>query len=155
MKTLILYATKNGAAREIAERIAKITGGIIHDLSNENTPDLSHFDCIILGSSIYVGMVRKELKTFLEKNADNIRDKKLGLFVSGLDESSEKEYFKNNFSAEIINAAKAMSFLGGIFDPKKAGFFGRLVMKAAAKKSEYTNTISDEKIKQFAEVMKI
>jgi menaquinone-dependent protoporphyrinogen IX oxidase len=34
MKTLILYATKHGAAREIAQRIAiRLDGAVVHDSS--------------------------------------------------------------------------------------------------------------------------
>jgi hypothetical protein len=45
-------------------------------------------------------------------------------------------------------------FLGGIFDPKKAGFAERLIMKAAAKLSDYSDTIDNDKIEKFVEVMK-
>ena len=154
MKTLILYATKHGAAREIAQRIAKNTSGAtVHDMRNDGNPAVSGFDCIIIGSSVYAGSVHKEVKAFLSKNADNMRGKTLGLFLSGLDTSKEETYFERNFPADILKMAKARFFLGGIFDPQKAGFFERLVMKAATKQTAYTNTISDEKIRQFAEAM--
>ena len=154
MKTLILYATKHGATEEIARRIAKHTDGTIHDLKSDNYPPLSDFDCIIIGSSLYAGMIRKEAKMFIEKNSEYIKDKKFGLFLCGLQENSTDEYFKTNFHADIINSAKATSFLGGIFDPKKAGFMGRLVMKAVAKKADYVDTINDEKIGKFVAVLK-
>ena len=151
MKTLILYATKHGATEEIARRIAKYTDGTIHDLKNDNYPPLSEFECIIIGSALYAGMIRKEAKTFIEKNAEYLKDKTFGLFLCGLETNKTDEYFKINFPADIIKSAKATSFLGGIFDPKKAGFIGRLVMKAVAKRADYMNTIDDGKIRQFVE----
>ncbi|WCF05930.1 flavodoxin domain-containing protein [Paenibacillus thiaminolyticus] len=155
MKTLILYATKNGAAREIAQRISKqIDGAIVRDLKNGGVPPLDGFDCVIVGSPVYAGIVRKEAKAFVEKNTSALCSKRLALFISGLDGSREKEYFNANYPSEILQAAKMACFLGGIFDPKKAGFMGRLVMKAVAKQSEYTDSIDDDKIKQFAEAMK-
>ena len=157
MKTLILYATKYGAAREIAQRIAgKIDGSVICDLKQDDIPPLGEFDCVILGSSIYAGMIRKEAQTFLSQNADLLREKKTGLFLSGMNPSPEQEnnYFKANFSQDILQAAKIKSVLGGIFDPKKAGFMERFIMKMVAKQSKYTDTISDDKIEKFAEVMK-
>jgi len=64
-ETLILYATKHGATHEIAKRIAdRMDDATIHDLGQNNTPDISEFDCIVFGSSIYVGMIRKEAKAF-------------------------------------------------------------------------------------------
>jgi len=46
--------------------------------------DLIGYDCIIVGSSVYAGMFRKKAKAFLSQNADVLRQKKLGLFVSGM-----------------------------------------------------------------------
>ncbi|MCL2402599.1 MAG: flavodoxin domain-containing protein, partial [Oscillospiraceae bacterium] len=111
-------------------------------------------DCIILGSSVYAGSIRKEAKAFLAKNADALQDQKFGLFLSGLEYSEEKKYFDGNFPQDMLQSAKAASFLGGIFDPQKANAIERTVMKAVSKQSGYMNLISEEKIKQFAEIMK-
>ena len=155
MKTLILYATKYGATGEIAERIADNMGGAaLHDLKQSNIPDLEEFDCVIIGSSLYAGSMRKETKAFLAKNADKLLTKKIGLFLSGIAQSDENKYFEGNFPKNILQAAKATSFLGGIFDPSKAGRMEQLIIKAVTKQSDYINTVDDEKIKQFAEWMK-
>lgn len=155
MKTLILFATKNGATREIAQRIAKqMEGAVVHDLRNSEIPALGGFDCVIIGSSVYAGMIRKEAKSFVGQNAAVLCGKRLGLFISGLDGSKEKEYLSANYPAEVLRAAKSACFLGGVFDPEKAGFMGRLVMKAVAKQTEYTDNIDDTKIKQFTEALK-
>jgi menaquinone-dependent protoporphyrinogen oxidase len=155
MKTLILYATKHGAAHEIARRIAsKINGAILHDLKQGGIPSLSDFDSVIIGSSVYAGAVRKEVKTFLSQNTGALRGKKLGLFLCGLDISKEEEYFNANFSPDILQAAEAKSFLGGIFNPKKAGFIERMIMKAVTKQSEYIDDIDDKRLALFAEVMR-
>lgn len=154
MKAIILYATKHGAAKEIAERIAKrLPGSMIYDLKDGGIPPVSQFDCVVLGSSIYAGAIHKEAKTFLTNNADTLRDKCLGLFLSGMDASREKEFFDANFPAEVLQTATVKSFLGGIFDPKKAGLIERFIMKAVAKQSAYSDTILDDKIGQFAEVI--
>ena len=155
MKTLILYSTKHGAAREIARRIAdRIDGAVVYDLKQGGIPSITEFDCVIIGSSLYAGMIRKEAKAFMLQNADILRGTKLGLFLSGIEASQEKEYFKSNFLPDILKEAKAASFLGGIYDPIKAGMIERLIMKAAAKRSEYLNYIDDEKIERFALDMK-
>ena len=154
MATIIIYATKHGAAGEIARRIAnRMDGAIAHDLKREPFPSLEGFDCVIIGSSLYAGMIRGEAKTFMARNANALQGKKLGLFLSGLDARGEKEYFKTNFSRDILQTAKAAVFLGGIFDPKKAGLMERLVMKVVSKKSEYANTIDDSKIEQFVKAI--
>ncbi|MCL2759305.1 MAG: flavodoxin domain-containing protein [Treponema sp.] len=154
MKTIILYATKHGAAGEIAQRIAeKIDGAVVHDLK-QALPSLADFDCIIVGGSIYAGSIRKEAKTFLTKNAEILKEKKLGLFLCGLDSSGKAAYFEKNIPADILQTAKAKSFLGGIFDPKKTGAMERFIIKIVTKQSCYMSTIKDEKIVKFAEQMK-
>ena len=154
MKTVILYATKHGAAAEIAERISdKIRNSIVHDLKQECIPPISEFDCIIVGSSVYAGSFRKEAKTFIAQNADVLKEKRLGLFLSGMSASDGNEVFSANVSEDVLKAAKARCALGGIFDPKKSNFFERLVMKMVTKKSEYVSTISDEKISKFVDAM--
>jgi len=150
MKTIILYATKYGATREIARRIAdRMDDAATHDLGQSSIPDIAEFDCIVVGSSIYAGMIRKEVKVFLSQNADTLSSKRFGLFLSGMDVSGEKRFFDSNIPQSILQNAKATSFFGGIFDPQKAGFMERLIMKAASKQSKYIDTIDDGRIEEF------
>ena len=152
MKTLIAYATKHGAALEIARQIAgKTDGSVLYDLKQGGLLSIDEFDCIIVGSSVYAGMIRKEAKAFLSQNADLLRSKRLGLFYSGMDPSREKDTLEANFPADILQAAKSARFLGGIFDPEKAGFLERLIMKAASKQTGYANNIDAVKIELFIE----
>jgi len=153
MKTLILYASKYGAAKEIAERIAdKMGEASICDLKQDDIPPLSNFDCVIIGSSIYAGQVRKEAKAFAAKNADELCKKTLGLFLSGFAE--DDSYFEKNFPQKILQEAKAKEFLGGIFDPKKVNGIERFIIKIAMKRAEYTESIDNEKIGAFVNAMK-
>ena len=155
MKTIILYATKYGAAAEIARRIAnKIDGAVIHNLK-QGIPSLAEFDCIILGSPVYAGSIRREAKEFLAKNAGLLLDKKFALFLSGIGANGENKLFESNFPPKILQKAKAAGFLGGIFDPKKANAVERFIIKIAAKKSMYINTIDDSEIELFAEKVKL
>ena len=152
MKTLILYATKYGATHEIAERIAKrIPGAILHNLKQASIPALTDFGCVIIGSSIYGGSIRKEAKAFLAQNMDILKEKDIGLFLCGLRAEEENQYFASNFPPDILTAAKSASFLGGIFDPQKAGFLERLIIKAATKLPGYIDRIDDERIEQFVD----
>ena len=157
MKTIILYATKYGAASEIAKRIAeKMDGAAVHDLKQKPIPDLSKFDCVIIGSSLYAGMIRKEAKAFSSENVGTLREKKIGLFLSGMETSgdNEKTYFETNFPPEFLQSSKAKTLTGGIYDPKKANFFERAIFKLAAKQSAYSDKIDDDKITRFAAEMK-
>jgi len=148
MKTLILYATKHGGAADIARRIAdKMGDATLHNLSADGRcpPPLQNFNNIILGSSIYAGAIRKELKGFLAKIPSDTKIQ--GIFLSSFEENDE--YFTKNFPTHILGNIRVKAFLGGIFDPSKAGGIERTIVKAVMKQTKYTNTITDEKITQF------
>jgi len=154
MKTIILYATKHGATAEIARRIAdKIENTTVHNLE-QPAPDLAEYDCIIIGSAVYAGMFRKEVKTFFAQSSNILKTKKLGLFACGMSKSESDKVFTENVPDELLQATKASMLLGGIFDPEKANFAEKLIMKAVTKQSGYIDTIDDEKIEKFVEVIK-
>ncbi len=153
MKALVLYATKHGAAKEIAQRIGKKLGATVCDLAGK-APDLTGYDCVIVGSSVYAGQLRKEAKAFVAANADALKKLKLGLFVSGMAADGEEGYLTQNYPADVVSHATAKAMLGGIADPKKENMFEKLVMRIVTKSGKYTNTISDEKINGFVGKMK-
>ena len=155
MKTLILYATKHGATRKIAERISGyIEGAVLHDLKNSGIPAISEFDCVIIGSSVYAGAIRREAKAFISKNAGDLKDKKTGLFLSGMSRSGEDKLFEGNFPADLLKTVCVTSLLGGVFDPEKAGKMERFIMKIATKKTGYADTVDEGKIERFTRILK-
>ena len=159
MKTLILYASKYGAAEEIARRIAREIDGatthpsaVVHDIKQSGIPAIGDFDCVVVGSSLYAGSIRKEAKAFVIKNAGALGEKKLGLFLSGL--GQDNGYFEKNFPRSLLDKAKATGFLGGIFDPEKANGIERFIMKIVAKQNAYSDSIDQEAITRFVDAMK-
>ncbi len=154
MKTLIVYASKHGAAAEIGHRIGKKLGAKAYDLKSGKVPPLDGYDCVIVGSSVYAGKLRKEAKAFVSENADALNRIKLGLYVSGMAQEGEEGYLTGNYPQEIVARAAAKAMLGGIADPKKENLFEKLVMRIVTKSGQYKNTISDEKINAFVGKLK-
>lgn len=156
MKTIIFYATKYGSTKTIAEKIAKhFPDAALIDLKRDPVPDLAPYGRVILGCSVYAGTLRAEAKRFAANNANLLAGKKLGLFLCGfnLNEDSHPRYF-SGFPKELLDAAQAKAFLGGIYDPVKTGRFDRFIFKAAAKQATYINIIQEDKIQAFADALK-
>ena len=150
MKTVIIYATKYGATKKIAEKIAGLfNNAVLHDINSNNAVCIKDYDCVILGSPLTAGMVNGKIKKFAAEQIGDLKSKKSGIFLSGLQTDGETEYFKQNFSQVLLDSVTAKAFLGGIFDPEKCGFFARKIIKAAAKFDSYTNTIDEAKINEF------
>lgn len=154
MKTLILYATKRGVTREIAHLLAsRMPDATVIDLKQKSIPTLDGYDCVLIGSSLYIGMIRKEAKNYLTLNAGALCGKRLGLFLSGMDASKADQYFESNFPQELLRNAKAKSFLGGIFDPAKSNFLERFLVKKVSGISAYIKDIDDDKVDRFVEAL--
>ena len=155
MRTIILYATKYGGSAEVAKLIAAhFDGAEAYDLKQDNIPPLDVYDNVIAGSSVYAGSFRNEAKVFLSQNAGVLCKKKLGLFACGMSKGESGEVFRANVPEGVLKSTTAVCMPGGIFDPEKANFFERLIMKLVVKQSGYINNIDEEKIIEFAEAMK-
>ena len=154
MKALIIYASKYGATKTIAEKIATyFDGAVLTEIDSVDNISIDDFDCIILGSRLTAGQVNKKLKKYAANNSGKLLSKKLGIFVSGLQNEGGDEYFKQNFSQELLDKAAAKAFLAGVFDPDKCGFAERKIIKAVAKLDTYTSLIDDAEIEAFAKNM--
>jgi menaquinone-dependent protoporphyrinogen oxidase len=72
MSTLIIYASKHGSAEKCASELSKKLSGKVDlcNLKNGKMPELSQYTKVIIGGSIYVGKVQKEVSEFCLKNLD-------------------------------------------------------------------------------------
>lgn len=154
MNTLIVYFTKHGAAQKIAEGLAaQLENATLCNGKKEPIPALKDFDRVVVGSSLYAGSIGKEVKAFLTERAQELGEKPLGLFLSGLDATGEERYFAANFPQSLLTRAKAKAFLGGAYDPAQCAFGERFVMKLLGK-NQAVSTISHEDIQRFADALK-
>ena len=64
MKTAIIFNSKHGTAEKvanlIAERVGKEHSDVIN-LKNQTIIDLSNYNTVILGGSVYVGTIQKSI----------------------------------------------------------------------------------------------
>ncbi|GHP14423.1 hypothetical protein YK48G_18480 [Lentilactobacillus fungorum] len=154
MKYLILYATKYGATKEVAEKLDSLLDETdVINIKTEKIPDVSMFDAVIIGSPVTAGMVKASIKDFINANKNELMTKPLGIYLCGLQTDNEEEYLEQNFPKDLLAHAKTKSCVGGIYDPNKCGFFARVAIKKVAKLTEYTNTLDSTKISEFAKAM--
>ncbi|MFO8061569.1 MAG: flavodoxin domain-containing protein [bacterium] len=158
MKTLIAYGTKYGAAEKIASMIReKISNGEI-DVIDLKTEDIQAGDYgrVIIGSAVYMGRIRKEVKGFIDKNLQTLLTKQTGLFLCCMteEESEQDELAKRVFPAELIEHSEAVVIPGGEFRFDKMNFIERFIVKKISGVRESKSMIDKEKIEQFTEIMK-
>ena len=112
MKTIVLYASKSGAAKECAQLLAeKIPEAECHSVASR-TPDLEGYDRIVLGSGVRMGKIYKAMKKYMEKNLDALMAKEVVLYLcNGYPDTFEKAVKSIPF--ELRQAALSIASFGG------------------------------------------
>ncbi len=152
MKTLILYTTKYGATKKAVEILQQnLKGGAdIVNLGENKNPDLNAYSTVLLGGSVYMGSIQKEMKNFMMASQAALLEKKLGLFlVCGQDKNVE-EQAKKIFPPELWEHAAAFGYFGFAYSVEKMNFLYRLILKKAAGITETKWDLKDDNIKAFA-----
>ena len=80
MKSLVVYFSRGGKTRRVAEAIAQELGCRSVDITQE-TPDLSEVDMLLVGSGNYVGKTDKRLLTFIS-NLPSSGEKRAVVFAT-------------------------------------------------------------------------
>jgi flavodoxin len=84
MKPLILYASKSGNTKKLADAIANQINAPTIKISADTTPaqaDLESYDLIFLGTGLYAGTPNEDLVCYL-KNLDLKTAKPFALFIT-------------------------------------------------------------------------
>jgi len=132
-KILIVYGTRYGATASTAEEISNILQDEGFDvrvvnLKEEKVRDISDFELIIVGSGIKMEMWTNKAKAFLKKFSDELKKKKVAIFVSSggralIEHKGEydeidritKKYLEDKASKYGLNPI-SMSMFGGVWD---------------------------------------
>ncbi len=137
-KILIAYGTRYGATTGTAKEIAKCLQDEgfevkVVNLKEEKIKDISEFELIIIGSGMKMEMWTSKTKSFLNKFNNELKNKKVALFVSsgaralmeykGESEEIErinKKYLEDKVSKYGLKPI-SMAMFGGIWDFNQMG----------------------------------
>lgn len=156
MKTLIIYGTKHGCTEKCAKLLSeKLTGKIdLQNLMKKNNLDISQYDKVIIGGSIYIGKIQKEVSTFCTENLNVLKEKKVGVFICCMGEGKVVEkQLKESFPQELIENAIAKECFGGEFIFKNMNFIERFIVKKVSKIEKDVSKISNDRLKKFAQLL--
>lgn len=156
MSTLIAFASKYGFTKTCAEILGeKLEGKVdICDLRS-NHPDLTKYDKVIIGGSIYAGKIRKPVMSFCSDNQDTLKDKKTGFFICGMaKEDDAQKQLESSFPKELLATAAAKGFFGGECNYDKMNFIEKFIMKKITGSDQSQSRIAEENITRFAGLMR-
>lgn len=115
MKTIIIYSSKYGYTKECVEKLKTRLDGEVSavNVRSDKIPDISGFDNIIIGSSVYMGQINKKIKEYVAQNLAVILRKRAALFICcGLPDNLDVT-LKNAFPEELRKKAVAVECFGG------------------------------------------
>lgn len=158
MRILVLYATKYGATEQIAKLLAEELGTNtdLWNIKKDGKPDLTLYDTVILGGSIYMGRIQRAIRSFGAKQKKILLQKRLGLFISCATPPETSGYLERFFSEELCAHAVAEEILGGLFQYEKMSSFFQKIIRSMMAEEGFRQKfgepkLSTEKISDFAQ----
>ena len=123
MRVLIAYGSRWGSTEEIAGRLADYLGeeGLEADLldvkKDRSWPSLEGYDGVIVGSSVKVTKWMREPLQFLRRKADELRGKRVALFVSCMSMLTDPDYARTDLLEKVAESAGVEAVLMEAFGP--------------------------------------
>ena len=132
MKILLAYMSKTGTTEECMDRLAGMLTGIEVEKVrlDQQTPNLSDYDLLVLGAPVRFGKVPKAYAAYLKANEETISEMPHALTLCcGLAHDYEY-YLERTYSARLRESAFSVMNFGGTLDYKGQGFFEKLLIHA-------------------------
>jgi menaquinone-dependent protoporphyrinogen oxidase len=145
MKALIVYGTRGGATRVLAEYLEKGLKGqgyetSVKDARDSKDIDVNNYDLVVVGSSVWASRWTGEAKNFVKRNEKALSARKVALFSSGIagNDPANTGSASKSITAE---AAKyplikpiSLAYFGGYLDFNSPSLLTRFVSGFSKKK---------------------
>lgn len=150
-RVLVVYSTRTGVTREIAEEIGNSLGdkGIgVQVADAADAKSVADYGLVIVGSPIYGGAIREDVLTFLESHELDLMEQRVAMFTVGMLPVHNRTEAKGEHEGAIEYACirapgvKPIShaIFAGAYDPEKVDFVSRKLME---RKSAQTGDYRD------------
>jgi len=155
MSIAIVYGTKYGCAEKCAKALADKFDekADFYNLNEGQIPELVKYDKVVVGGSIYIGKIQKEITDFCKNNLTVLKSKKVGLFICGMQETNQDEEIRASFPEELLKSAITKEFFGGEFVFSKMNMMERFIVKKITKNSKDVSNIIEANIEKLAMAM--
>jgi menaquinone-dependent protoporphyrinogen oxidase len=153
MATLILYMTTHGCTEKATRMLMNNLNDdlTIVNLEGVPDPDLSKYDRVIIGGSIHMGAIQKDLRKYCERNLEGLLQKKVGLFLCCMFEGDvAKKQFEEAYPESLRTHATAIGLFGGEITFDKMNILEKMIVKKVAKIDQDVSKLNQLAIKEFA-----
>ncbi len=158
MKTLIIYGTRNGSVRTVANKLKQGLEGQIDIIDSKETTvkDITGYNKVLIGSSIYFGQINKHVKEFINMHKPELLNKRLGVFILAgeKDKSKMERQLRNSITNDIYEKADLISVIGSEIKLEKYSWLVKLILKYGQGIKENYQDLKEDKIKEFVKLFK-
>jgi len=145
----IVFATTHGTTEMVAYELITRIGedrAMAINLKNVKKVDLSQFNNVIIGGSIHAGKLNSRVTTFCNENLVDLLQKKVSLFICGMNHSQMDAQLTNAFPALLFSHATKKLSVGGEFRFNRMNFFEKLIVRKIAGIKESQSQINHNAI---------
>jgi menaquinone-dependent protoporphyrinogen oxidase len=137
-RVLLVYGTKTGCTREIAERIGerlRLDGATAEVFSADEAPTPEGYNAVVVGSGVRMSQWHAPVRNWVATNAEALRTIPVASYTACLTIVSEPEKVDEmrSWSKAVEDAAGLTvvdsGLFAGWFEPKQFGFLERTILK--------------------------
>lgn len=155
MSAVILYTTKYGTAEKCAgilKEKANLKTKTVN-LSEQHDFSITPYDTIVLGASVYMEKIQKEMTVFCKASKEELLTKNLGLYIcSG---NAKGTYYLKLFGKELYQHATSKKMFGSEIYWEKMNAFEKLITRVIKRTKASSSKLETKAISDFSEEMKL
>lgn len=158
MKTLIIYSSRYGCTKKCAELLAKELNDTNIISTTKCKYNIKDFDTVIIGGSVYLGKIRKDITRFCKKNMPSLLQTNIILFASCYTPKDTEGFFTTIFDSKLLKHANYITTVGGDINYCKMNYFYRKIFELLNKIDDFKKgfiepTIDIKEIKKIVNLV--
>jgi len=140
-RTLVVYQSKYGSTKAIAQKLALILGPAVAITPSDFNAKYQAFNTVVIGSPIYNEELLTEIKVFIQTNLTWLKTKQIALFAVSLSPASEKSF--SEMRELLGDNVVWLGTFGGLYDPSAIDEIDSRLMAQFSKITGISNTYKD------------
>ncbi len=139
MNILITYAGNNSTTAECTKLLSeKLPGSHVVNLTKES-PDISSYDTIIIGSCIRFNNIHSSVVNFIRNNLELLMEKDTAIYLCCGFPEKANQYLLHNFPKKLLDKSISIQCFGGKLRVKPHKLFDQLIIKTVQKNFKMEN----------------
>ena len=156
MKVLIAYRSRYGTTASCARALAGMirSGSETIDLARTRTVDLSPFDVVLIGGSVYGGRILPQVTSFCERHRDALREMRVGVFLCCLYQGEHaRTQMREAFPDWLLDRCFAYALAGGELVYAKLSLLDRMLVRSVTRGRRDILRMNPEALRALADAV--